>query len=92
MASVKIYTRQDKAAFLNHLDKSNIKINSNDIEDVEKDETNQSYFIVNNIDDETASKIRDAFKNNNNIKVQKLNELLNKIICEELEKKLGSAK
>jgi hypothetical protein len=44
MASLKVYTRQDKAAFLNHLGKNDIQINSTDVEDIKKDGNNKSYF------------------------------------------------
>lgn len=86
MASLKVYTRQDKAAFLNHLKKHDIRINSGDIENVQKDGKNKSYFIVHNLDDVTVDKIKDIFSNNPDIGISKLKEMLRKIVREELSK------
>jgi len=86
MASLKIYTRQDKAAFLNHLGKYDILINTEDIEDIKKDGNNKSYFILNNVDDITADKIKDLFKGHADMDVAKLKEMLRRMIREELSK------
>lgn len=88
MASLKIYTRQDKAAFLNHLGKYDIRINSNDIEDIKTDEKNKSYFIVHNVDDAAVDKIKELFnvKDHPDMDVTKLKEMLRRIIREELKK------
>ena len=86
MASLKIYTRQDKAAFLNHLGKYDISINSDDIEDIQKDKNNKSYFIVNNLDDMTASEIKKLFSGNDSMDITTLKELLRRMIREELSK------
>jgi hypothetical protein len=88
MASLKIYTRQDKAAFLNHLGKYDIQINLADIEDVKKDGKNKSYFILHNVDDATADKIKELFnsKDHPDMDVTTLKEWIRRIIREELEK------
>lgn len=86
MASLKIYTRQDKAAFLNHLGKYDILINTEDIEDIKKDGNNKSYFILNNIDDITANKIKDLFNGHADMDVTTLKEMLRRMIREELSK------
>ena len=86
MASLKVYTRQDKAAFLNHLGKNDIQINSADVEDIKKDEKNKSYFIVHNLDDVTIDKIKDLFKGHPEMDVTTLKEWLRKMIREELSK------
>jgi len=86
MASLKVYTRQDKAAFLNHLGKYDIQINSTDVEDVKKDSNNKSYFIVNNLDDVTVDKIKDLFRGHPDMDVTVLKEMLRQIIREELKK------
>jgi len=86
MASLKVYTRQDKAAFLNHLGKHDIRINSDDIENVQKDGNTKSYFIVHNLDDVTIDKIKNIFSNNPDMDVSVLKEWLRKIVREELSK------
>jgi len=86
MASLKVYTRQDKAAFLNHLGKNDIRINSTDVEDIKKDGNNKSYFIVHNIDDDTSSKIKELFRGHPDMNVTTLKEWLRKIIRKELSK------
>jgi hypothetical protein len=86
MASLKVYTRQDKAAFLNHLGKYNIRISSDDIENIQKDGNNKSYFIVHNLDDAAVDKIKDIFKGHPNMDISKLKEMLRRIIREELSK------
>ena len=86
MASLKIYTRQDKAAFLNHLGKYDILINTEDIEDIKKDGNNKSYFILNNVDDTTADKIKDLFKGHADMDIAALKEMLRRMIREELSK------
>ena len=86
MASLKIYTRQDKAAFLNHLGKYDILINTEDIEDIKKDGNNKSYFILNNIDDITAGKIKDLFRSHADMDVTTLEEMLRRMVREELSK------
>jgi hypothetical protein len=86
MASLKVYTRQDKAAFLNHLGKHDIRINSDDIENVQEDGNKKSYFIVHNLDDVTIDKIKDIFSNNPDMDVSVLKEWLRKIVREELSK------
>jgi hypothetical protein len=86
MASLKVYTRQDKAAFLNHLGKNDIQINSADVEDVKKDGNNKSYFIVHNLDDVTIDKIKDLFRGHPDMDVTVLKEILRRIIREELKK------
>jgi hypothetical protein len=86
MASLKVYTRQDKAAFLNHLGKHDIRINSDDIENVQKDGNTKSYFIVHNLDDVTIDKIKDIFKGHADMDVTKLKEMLRRMIREELKK------
>jgi len=86
MASLKIYTRQDKAAFLNHLGKYDILINTEDIEDIKKDGNNKSYFILNNVDDTTADKIKGLFKGHADMNITALKEMLRRMIREELSK------
>ena len=86
MASLKVYTRQDKAAFLNHLGKHDIRINSIDIENIQKDSNNKSYFIIHNLDDVTTDKIKDLFKGHPDMDVTTLKEWLLKMIREELSK------
>jgi hypothetical protein len=86
MASLKVYTRQDKAAFLNHLGKHDIRINSDDIENVQEDGNKKSYFIVHNLDDATIDKIKDIFSNNPDMDISVLKEWLRKIVREELSK------
>jgi hypothetical protein len=86
MASLKVYTRQDKAAFLNHLGKNDIRINSGDIENVQKDGNTESYFIVHNLDDITIDKIKDIFKGHPDMDVSVLKEWLRKMVREELSK------
>ena len=86
MASLKVYTRQDKAAFLNHLGKNSIQINSADVEDIQKDNNSKSYFVVHNLDDVTIDKIKDIFKGHPDMDVTKLKEMLRRIIREELKK------
>ena len=86
MASLKVYTRQDKAAFLNHLGKHDIRINSDDIENVQKDGNKKSYFIVHNLDDVTVDKIKDIFKGHPDMDVSKLDEIIRRIVREELSK------
>jgi hypothetical protein len=86
MASLKVYTRQDKAAFLNHLGKYNISINSTDVEDIKKDGNNKSYFVVHNLDDDTISKIKELFRGHPDMDVTTLKEILRRMIREELSK------
>jgi hypothetical protein len=86
MASLKVYTRQDKAAFLNHLGKNDIRINSEDIENVQEDDNSKSYFIVHNLDDVTADKIKSLFKGHPDMDISKLKEILRRMIREELSK------
>ena len=86
MTSLKVYTRQDKAAFLNHLGKNDIQINSTDVEDIKKDGNNKSYFIVHNLDDVTIDKIKGLFKGHPDMDVTALKEWLRKMIREELSK------
>jgi hypothetical protein len=86
MASLKIYTRQDKAAFLNHLGKYDILINTENIEDIKKDGNNKSYFILNNIDNITADKIKDLFNGHADMDITVLKEILRRMIREELSK------
>jgi hypothetical protein len=88
MASLKVYTRQDKAAFLNHLGKYDIQINSDDIEDIKKDNKNKSYFVVHNVDDTIADKIKDLFdtEDHPDMDVSILKEWLRSIVRKELRK------
>jgi len=86
MASLKVYTRQDKAAFLNHLGKYDIQINSDDIENVQKDGNNKSYFIVHNLDEVTIDKIKELFRGHPDMDVTTLKEMLRRMIREELSK------
>ena len=69
-----------------HLGKNDIQINSADVEDIKKDEKNKSYFIVHNLDDITADKIKDLFKGHPDMDVTTLKEWLRKMIREELSK------
>ena len=91
MDAIKIYTRQDKAAFLNHLKKFNINVNSNDVEDVKKDQNNKSYFILKNLNTEIIKKIKDMFKGHKDIEIstggQNISEgEIREIIRETIEK------
>jgi Ser-tRNA(Ala) deacylase AlaX len=94
MASIKVNTLQDKAAFLNHLMKFGINTDSFDIQDVKADVDANSYFVINNVSDDIASDVKDMFKGNNkvNVMVSKsdtIKEVLRRIIREEYRKKLG---
>lgn len=94
MPSLKVYTRQDKAAFLNHLGKYDIRINTDDIENVQEEDDAKSYFIVHNLDDVTIDKIKDIFKGHPDMdistikdtSVDKLTEMLRRLVRAELKK------
>ena len=86
MATLKVNTSQDKAAFLNHLDKQGIKINSQDIENIPSDGDKPGYFLVKNLDDITLTKIKDALKGHKEIDISTLKEMLRRIVREELSK------
>ena len=58
MASIKVNTLQDKAAFINHLDKFGYSIDSFEIQDFENNDPENSYFIVNDVDDDLAKKVK----------------------------------
>jgi hypothetical protein len=94
MATLKIYTRQDKAAFLNHLGKYDIQINSDDIEDIKKDNKNKSYFLVHNLDDNTIDKIKELFSTEDHpdMDITVLKEIVRKVIRAKYQERLGSAK
>ena len=94
MASLKVYTRQDKAAFLNHLGKYDIHINSDDIEDIKKDKKNKSYFIVHNMDDAMLDKIKDLFdaEDHPDIDISTLKEIVQRVVRTKYQEKFGSAK
>jgi hypothetical protein len=94
MVTLKVYTRQDKAAFLNHLGKYNISINSDDIEDIKKDNKNKSYFLVHNLDDNTIDKIKELFdtEDHPDMDITVLKEIVRKVIRAKYQERLGSAK
>jgi hypothetical protein len=97
MASITVYTLQDKAAFINHLGKFGFNVDSFEIQDFENDDPKNSYFIIDNIDNDLAKDVKELFKNNSNIKVttsksSPLKEMLRTIIREEYKRKFGSTK
>ena len=97
MASIKVYTLQDKAAFLNHLKKFNFDVESFDIQDFKSDDPKNSFFVIDGVDDQLAKDVKDLFKGNSNIEIttsksSQLKEVLRKVIREEYKKKFGSMK
>jgi hypothetical protein len=86
MATLKVNTTQDKAAFVNHLKKQGIELGSQDIENIPSDGDKQGYFLVKNLDDDTLAKIKDALKGHKEIDISTLKEMLRRIVREELSK------
>jgi hypothetical protein len=97
MASIKVYTLQDKAAFLNHLDKFGFNVESFDIQDFKSDDPSKSFFVIDGVDDQLAKDVKDLFKGNSNIeittsKTSQIKEILRKVIREEYKRRFGSPK
>ena len=97
MATIKVYNLQDKAAFLNHLEKFGYAVSSFEIRDVKDEDNDKSYFVIDNVDDDLAKEIKTLFKGNKNIEVtvsksSQLTEMIRKIIRKEYKRKFGDAK
>ena len=97
MATIKVYNLQDKAAFLNHLEKFGYAVSSFEIKDVKDEDNDKSYFVIDNVDDDLAKEIKAQFKGNKNIEVivsrsSQLTEMIRKVIREEYKRKFGNAK
>lgn len=81
MSQLRIYTKRDKAAFLNKCRSIGVELATTEIKSGKK--KNLSYFEV-DIDPERAQKITDAFHHDENFDIVTLREVLKKIIREEL--------
>lgn len=97
MASIKVYTLQDKAAFLNHLEKFDFNVDSFDIQDFKSDDPKKSFFVIDGVDDQLAKDVKELFKGNSNIEIttsksSQLAEVLRKIIIVEYKRKFGNPK
>lgn len=72
MPLLKVYTKQDKAAFLNKCKKFNIHLSTEDI----KQGKDKEYFLV-NVDINEAIRIKQLFKNNPHFNIKtKLQEII----------------
>jgi hypothetical protein len=97
MASITVYTLQDKAAFINHLDKFGFDVESFDIQDFKNSDPSKSFFVINDVNDDLAKDIKELFKSNSNIKIvtsksSQLKEILREIIREKYKRKFGNIK
>ena len=97
MATIKVYNLQDKAAFLNHLEKFGYAVSSFEIKNIKDDDPSKSYFAIDDVDDDLAKEIKARFKGNKNIEVttsksSQLTEIIRRVIREEYKRKFGNAK
>lgn len=84
MATLKVITSQDKAAFLNILKKQDIDISTNEIENIE------GAFLIKNLDDKRANDIKDKLSSHKKtIQVKQLKESIRNIIRQEIKEKFG---
>lgn len=84
MATLKIITAQDKAAFLNILKKQDIDISTNEIENIE------GAFLIKNLDDKRANNIKDKLSSHKKtIQVKQLKESIRNIVKQEMKEKFG---
>lgn len=81
MSQLRIYTKRDKAAFLNKCKSLGIALATTQIQSGKT--KNRSYFDV-DIDPKQAQTIRDAFRHDDSFDVLQLREVLKRIIREEL--------